>query len=287
MSISGCAVLAGVIGHPIAHSLSPRLHSYWLNEHAIDGAYVPLPVVRESFAVAIAGLRAAGFAGVNVTVPHKEAAFALAERHDRMALSAGAVNLLVFHDDHIEGRNSDVAGLTASLGGSLGWDALRGTAVTVLGAGGAARAAVLSLDALGAANIRILARMPARAEIVARDMATAVAARICAYDWNDWPAAASGCALLLNATSAGLRGNPQLALALEELPLNAAVCDIVYDPLETGLLKTARARGHSVVDGLGMLMHQAVPAFAAFFGVTPAVSLALRHELEKALGHGV
>ncbi len=286
MSISGRATLAGVIGYPVAHSLSPRLHSYWLGEHAIDGAYVPLPVARESFAMVVAGLRAAGFAGVNVTVPHKEAAFALAERHDQPALMSGAANLLVFHDSHIEARNSDVAGLAASLGESLGRDALRGAAVTVLGAGGAARAALLALDALGAAEIRILARNVARAEGLARDLNAVTAARLRPFAWSEWPAAATGSILLLNASSAGLRGKSALVLPLDGLPPGAAVCDIVYDPLETELLKAARARGHIVIDGLGMLMHQAVSAFAAFYGVTPKVTPALRHELEKALAHG-
>ncbi|MGB8363871.1 MAG: shikimate dehydrogenase [Rhizomicrobium sp.] len=286
MSISGRAILAGVIGYPVAHSLSPRLHSYWLREYAIDGAYIPLPVARESFATVIASLRAADFAGVNVTVPHKEAAFALAERHDRAALMSGAVNLLVFRGGHIEGCNSDVAGLVASLGENLGHEALRGAAVAVLGAGGAARAALLALDAMGAAEIRILARNVARAESLVRDLPTATAAILRPFAWSAWPIAASGTALLLNATSAGLRGKSALSLSLDDLPPDAAVCDIVYDPLETELLKTARARGHTVIDGLGMLMHQAVPAFAAFYGVTPKVTPALRLELEKALVHG-
>lgn len=286
MSISGRAILAGVVGYPVAHSLSPRLHGYWLREHGIDGAYVPLAVARESFSVALAGLRASGFAGVNLTVPHKEAAFALAHRHDRAALLSGAVNLLVFHGDHIEGRNSDVAGLAASLAEDLGLDALRGASVVLLGAGGAARAALLAFDMLGATEIRIVARNAARAQSLVRDLQPASTARMNAHGWTEWPEPANNCALLLNATSAGLRGKSPLSLALDGLPVSAAVCDIVYDPLETELLKQARARGHRVVDGLGMLMHQAVPAFAAFYGVTPAVTPALRAELEKALGHG-
>lgn len=286
MSLSGRAIVAGVIGYPVTHSLSPRLHFHWLREYAIDGAYVPLSVPRESFAVALTGLRAAGLAGVNVTVPHKEAAFAIAEHHDRSARLSGAANILVFRDGQLEGRNSDVVGLAASLTESLGPDALRGAAVTVLGAGGAARAAVLALDELGAAEIRILARNVARADVLAREMRSATEAAIAAFAWTAWHDAASGSALLLNATSAGLKGNAPLALSLEGLPQSAAVCDIVYDPLDTALLVAARARGHRTIDGLGMLMHQAVPAFAAFYGMTPKVTPALRHELEKALGHG-
>lgn len=285
MSISGRAKLAGVIGYPVAHSLSPRLHGYWLREYGIDGAYVPLAVARESFSVAIAGLRASGFVGINVTVPHKEAAFALAERHDRAALLSGAVNLLVFHGDHVEGRNSDVPGLAASLAESLGRDAVRGASVVLLGAGGAARAALLALDSLGTAEIHVFARNIARARILARDLQPVLAARIAAHGWTDWPQPANNCALLLNATSAGLRGESSLSLSLEGIPASATVCDIVYDPLETELLKRARARGHRVIDGLGMLMYQAIPAFAAFYGLTPAVTPMLRADLEKALGH--
>jgi shikimate dehydrogenase len=231
-------------------------------------------------------LRASGFSGVNVTIPHKEAAFALAARHDDAARLSGAANVLLFHRDHVEGRNTDVAGLAASLEESLGREVLKNAVATVLGAGGAARGAVLALDSLGAAEIRVIARNPGRSGALAHDLDATVTATLRAFGWDDWSAALSGTASLLNATSAGMRTTSPLSLPLADLPLAAAVCDIVYDPLETDLLKAARARGHAVVDGLGMLMHQAVPAFAAFYGVTPKVTAALRHELEKALGHG-
>jgi shikimate dehydrogenase len=286
VTVTGRSVLAGVIGYPVSQSLSPRLHSYWLREYEIDGAYVALPVAREAFAVALAGLRATGFAGANVTVPHKEAAFALASRHDRAATLSGAVNLLVFHGDHMEGRNSDVGGLAASLDDSLGHERLRAEVVTILGAGGAVRSAVLALDSLGAGEIRIVARKSERAGNLALELKSAVAAKLCAYAWHDWPAAAAGTALLVNATSAGMQAESPLSLALDVLPQNAAVCDIVYNPLNTALLMAARARGHQIVDGLGMLMHQAVPAFAAFYGVTPTITPGLRSELERALANG-
>lgn len=285
MNITGKAKLAGVIGDPISHSLSPRLHAHWLETYGIDGAYVPLKVARESFAFALRGLRLAGFLGFNVTVPHKEAAFALADRVDDAARAAGAVNLMILHKDHIEGRNTDSAGLSASLAEQLGANALQGKTATLIGAGGATRAAIIALDALGAKEIRIVARNGARGDVLARDMKSVVKAQLQSSGFGDWNKMASDSTLLVNTTSAGMRGNPPLALPLDPLPRDAAVCDIVYNPLETPLLKEARARGHATIDGLGMLMHQAVPAFEAFFGVKPEVTPTLRKLLEGAL-HG-
>lgn len=262
--------VAGVIGWPVAHSLSPRLHDYWLKEHGIDGAYVKLPVRPEDFASVLRGLRQAGFRGVSVTVPHKEAAFALAHRVDARAAEAGAVNQLVFHDDgSMEGLNTDVPGLAASLC-DAGVD-VTGKPVVLLGAGGASRAALVALRAMGAAEIRLLNRTEGRAG--ARSLA-------------HWAEAARDVALVVNATSAGMKGAPSLALDLAQLPKDAAVCDIVYNPLETEFLRRARAQGLKTVDGLGMLMHQAVPAFEAFFGVAPKVTPGLRRTLEEALAHG-
>jgi shikimate dehydrogenase len=285
MIISGKAKLAGVTGDPISHSLSPLLHTHWLEEHNIDGAYVPLKIARESFAFALRGLRLAEFVGVNVTVPHKEAAFALAAHIDDAARAAGAVNLLIFRDGHIEGRNTDSAGLSASLSEQMGAKALQGKITTLIGAGGAARAAIIALDRLGAKEIRIVARNSARGDGLARDMKPVVKTQLQSFAFEDWDKAASGIALLVNTTSAGMRGNPPLTLPLDPLPRDAAVCDIVYNPLETALLSAARARGHATIDGLGMLMHQAVPAFEAFYGVKPRVTPALRKLLEGAL-HG-
>jgi shikimate dehydrogenase len=287
MSISGRAKLAGVMGDPVGHSLSPRIHAHWLRIYGIDGAYVPLPVAKDAFSVAVRGVLAAGFVGLNVTVPHKEAAFAIAERLDPAALACGAVNVLVFEDGRIEGRNSDSAGLAASVADGLGLEALNGKTVTLLGAGGAARAAIFALSGLGAAEIRVVARNPTRAASLIRNLQPSVPAKLRSFAWNEWPAAASGTALLLNATSAGMRGASPLDLSLDPFPRDAAVCDIVYNPLETALLKNARSRGHQVIDGLGMLMHQAAPAFAAFFGVWPEVTPVLRAELEEALRGGV
>jgi shikimate dehydrogenase len=275
------------MGWPARQSLSPRLHGFWLREHAIAGAFVPLPTRPENFSAALLGLRLAGFRGVNITVPHKEAAFALAHRLDPAALAAGAVNLLLFAEDGtLHGFNTDAGGLAASLSETLGPEAIRGKPVVLLGAGGAARAALLALDRLGAGTIRILNRSHGRAQGLAVTLAPSVKAKLDAMPLDTWPAATADAALVVNATSAGMKGVPNLALSLDRLPNDAAVSDIVYNPLETDLLKRARARGLRTVDGLGMLMHQAVPSFAAFFGVTPKVTPALRSELEQALADG-
>jgi shikimate dehydrogenase len=286
MSISGKAKLAGVVGWPVAHSLSPRLHGYWLNAHGVDGAYVPLAVPREQFARAIESLRMMGFAGVNVTVPHKEAAFAIAHELDDAALAAGAVNLLVFSGGKIAGRNTDAAGLAANLNEALTKNALNGKDAVLLGTGGAARAAILALSELGVREIRIVGRNHGRGEVLAHEFSARVKTPLRAVLWADWPKAAEGAGILVNATSAGMSGKEALDLPLDPLPVNAVVSDLVYNPLETDLLRRAQARGNRIVDGLGMLMHQAVPAFEAFYGERPQVTPALRTELRKALRHG-
>ena len=286
MTIGGHARIAGIVGWPVAHSLSPRLHNFWLAAHAIDGAYVPLPVQREDFAVVIRALRLAGFKGVNVTIPHKEAAFALADATDEAAQAAGAANLLLFSEIGLEARNTDAVGLTASLTQDLGRQGVQGKPVAVLGAGGAARAAIVTLASLGAGEIRVIGRERARAEVLSRTFAGSSATPVHAYSWEDWPRAAHNIALLINATSGGMNGGARLDLPLEPLPLNTVVCDLVYNPLETELLLGARALGHRTIDGLGMLIHQAVPAFEAFYGEAPKVTPALRAELKKALRHG-
>jgi len=282
MSVTGAAKLAGIVGWPVAHSLSPRLHGHWLEQYQIDGSYIPLAVRWEYFASVLKSLRDVEFRGLNVTVPHKEAAFAVAHEVDDAARAAGAANLLIFADGKILGRNTDAPGLAASLTESLGADAIRGKAATVLGAGGAARAVVLALANLGAAEVRIVNRDRHRAETLAATMKPFTRATLAV---GTWPVAAADSALLVNATSAGMHGNAPLDISLDVLPKSAAVCDIVYNPLETDLLKLAKLRGHRTIDGLGMLMHQAVPSFEAFFGVKPAVTPALRALLEKTL-HG-
>jgi len=282
--MNGSGRLAGVVGFPIAHSLSPRLHRFWLEALGIGGAYVPLAVTREDFSRVIQGLRHAGFVGVNVTVPHKQAAHALAHAVDDSAQKTGAANLLIFEPDGtIHARNTDVDGLCAGLREEIGLDRLRGQVAVLLGAGGAARAAVLVLDRLGAREIRILNRDAARATTLAAEFGAQVGAKLIPLSWEEWNTAASGAALLVNATNGGMAGSRPLDVSVDPLPPEAAVFDLVYNPLETELVKDARRRGLLAANGLGMLMHQAIPAFEAFFGMTPKVTPALRAHLEAAL----
>jgi shikimate dehydrogenase len=284
MSLSGAGKLAGIIGWPVAQAFSPRLHGYWLAELGVDGALVPLPVRPEDFSLVLRGLMKAGFRGCSVTIPHKEAAYAVCHTVDLPARAAGAVNLLIFHEDgRIEGRNTDATGLSASLHEELGVDAVRGKSVVVLGAGGAARAAVVALHMLGAGEIRIVNRTKSRAEQLTAALKGQVTPKLVVLE--DWSEAARDAALVVHTTSAGMKGAPSLDLDLSILLKTAAVCDIVYNPLETPLLKAARGAGLKTIDGLGMLMHQGVPAFEAFFGVAPQVSAGLRKHLEDAL-HG-
>ncbi len=282
MSLTGAGKIAGVVGWPIRHSLSPLLHGYWLDELKVDGALVPLAVSREDFARTVLALRRAGFTGVNVTVPHKEAAFALADVTDAAAEVAGAANLLIFHaDGRIEGRNTDTVGLRESLRENM--ESLKGKTVVLLGAGGAARGGLLALDALNAGRIHLLNRSPGKAAQLAMALKSAVKSDIQPGALEDWANVAGHADLIVNSTSAGMKGQPPLDLDLALLRKDAVVLDIVYNPLETPLLKTAKARGLKTIDGLGMLMHQAAPSFEAFFGVRPKVTPGLRAHLEKAL----
>jgi shikimate dehydrogenase len=273
--------LAGVIGWPIHHSLSPLIHNHWLKQHGIAGAYVALPIAPKNFVQAVSAMPLMGFAGANVTVPHKEAAFALSVSLDEDARATGAVNTLLFREDAIHGRNTDVRGFTAALAEALGNNAAAQGPVAVLGAGGAARAVIVALGRAGAPEIRIVNRTKDRAEALAAELGGK--SPITPVAWGDWRRAFDGTRLLVNTTSLGMSGKPALALSLDDLPDKAAVADIVYNPLETALLTAARERGHHTMDGLGMLMHQAAPAFAAWFGVTPVVTADLREKLVKAL----
>ena len=286
MSITGSAKLAGVIGWPIAQSLSPALHGFWLNEYSIDGAYVPLAIRPEDFARAIDGLLRAGFSGFNVTIPHKEAAFAIAACHDEAAKQIGAVNLLVARDGLLEGRNTDAYGLCATLTQELGPEALRGKTAAIWGAGGTTRAAIYALSLLGVAEIRLFNRTPEKAALLATSFGGKIGPSVTASGYESWAEAAKDVALIVHTTSAGMKQTPSLELSLDLLPPGAAVFDAVYNPLETGLLARARTRGLKTVDGLWMLAHQAVPSFEAFYGVTPKVTPALRQTLVEILNHG-
>jgi shikimate dehydrogenase len=270
--------LAGVIGWPVGHSRSPQLHGHWLARYNIDGAYVPMAVAPERLEAALRGLAALGFRGCNVTVPHKEAAMALVDELDPLARRIAAVNTIVLREDGgLFGTNTDGFGFLANLqAGSTGWSAARGPAV-VIGAGGAARAVIVALIDAGAPEIRLANRTRARAEkLVAELGAAELGGPVTVVDWDDRAAALDGAALLVNATTEGMVGRRALDLTLDALPADALVNDIVYVPLETPLLAAARARGNPVVDGVGMLLHQARPGFEAWFGVAPVVDAALR-----------
>jgi shikimate dehydrogenase len=271
--LSGRTRLAGIMGWPVAHSLSPRLHGHWLRRHGIDGAYVPLPVLPERLEQALRALPALGFAGVNLTIPHKEAALSLVDRLTPAAARIGAVNTVVVEPDGtLSGDNTDGFGFIASLSESrVGWQATAGPAV-VLGAGGAARAVAVALLDAGAPEVRLLNRTPDRAEALARELGGAIHA----VAWAERNGALADAALLVNTTSLGMHGQPPLVLGLDALPRTALVTDVVYTPLITALLAVARARGNPVVDGLGMLLHQARPGFRAWFGVDPVVDEDLR-----------
>ena len=280
MTLSGKAAVAGVMGWPVGHSLSPRLHNYWLARHGIDGAFVPLPVAPEHFAQALRVVGLLGFRGVNVTVPHKEAALGAVDEADAAARRIGAVNTVVCRDDgSLRGMNTDGAGFLAHLAATHpDFDVAAGPAVLV-GAGGAARAVAAALVDAGAPEVRIVNRTLARAET----LATGLGEPLRVLSWIERNAALADANLVANTTTQGMAGQPPLDLDLRRLPVEAVVYDVVYNPLRTPLLKAAAARGNRLVDGLGMLMHQAVPGFAAWFGATPEVTAELRAHLAEAL----
>jgi shikimate dehydrogenase len=264
--------MAGVIGWPVTHSRSPALHRYWLDHYGIDGAYLPLPVAPANLPAALRGLSALGFAGANVTIPHKQQTATLMDRMDDGARRLGAVNLVIVEPDgSLTGRNTDGYGFIESLRATIpGW---RAPAVaTILGAGGAARSIIDALLQAGVGELRLANRTRARAD----ELRAEFGARVLVVDWNNRAGSLAGCGLLVNSTSQGMVGQPALEIDLAALPDDSVVCDIVYNPLVTPLLAAAVARGNPVVDGLGMLLHQARPAFAAWFGVDPEVTDQLR-----------
>ncbi len=275
MSLSGKALLAGVMGWPISHSRSPCVHGYWLEKYAIDGAYVPLAVVPDRFEEALKGLQAAGFRGVNVTVPHKEAALRACDTIDPDAERIGAVNTIVFGDDgSIQGSNTDAYGFIENIRQTAAWS---GGVAVVLGAGGAARAICVSLIDAGATQIHLINRTKSRAESLAREFGN----KIRVEDWKNRSNTLLNASLLVNTTSLGMTGQPPLDINLDVLPTAAIVNDIVYAPLETPLLATARSRGNITIDGLGMLLHQARPGFEIWFGTDPEVTEAMRNIVLK------
>jgi len=271
--MSGTIPKACVMGHPVAHSRSPKLHTFWLTTLGIAGAYELADVTEQDFPTFIRDLRARGFVGGNITVPHKEAAFRAVSRRDDAANAIGAVNAVWYEDGHLVGGNTDAHGFLAHIDASIpDWNGAAGRAV-VLGAGGAARAITYGLRQRGLA-VAVVNRTVARARSLAADFGAS------AHGWDDLPPLLGAADLLVNATLLGMAGKPALDIDLALLKPEAIVYDIVYVPLETALLRAARGRGHRIVDGLGMLLHQAVPAFARWFGVTPRVTPELRAHIE-------
>ena len=270
-------LLAGVMGDPVMHSRSPKLHNYWLAKYGLAGAYVPLAITAGYLRAALRALPALGFSGCNLTIPHKEAALGLVDKVDPLARRIGAVNcVVVAADGSLEGQNHDAFGYIESVREAQpSWRADRAP-IVVIGAGGGARAVLVGLIDAGAREIRLVNRTPARAKSLARELG----GPIIALNWNEREAALGGAAMLINATNQGMVGEPVLDLALDSLPVTALVSDIIYIPRETALLAAARKRGNPTVNGLGMLLHQARPAFHAWFGIMPEVTPELRATIE-------
>lgn len=262
--------LAGVIGFPVAHSRSPRLHGHWLKRHGINGHYVPLQIDPVDLESALAILPRMGFQGANVTLPHKEAALTLAQDVTAQAKRIGAANTLVFTENGILADNTDGYGFAANiLDHRHDWNPRQ---VAVIGAGGASRAVLAAVLDHGATEVRLTNRSPDRSKRLASEFGPTVNP----VPWTERAEMLDGCDTLINATALGMAGKPALDLPLDALPKEAIVNDLVYSPLITPLLAEARARGNLAVDGLGMLLHQAVPGFEYWFGVRPSVDAALR-----------
>ncbi len=267
---------ACVIGWPIEHSRSPLIHGHWLQRYGIAGSYEKLPVEPERLADFVRGMRAGGFSGGNFTVPHKQALYALADERDASAVAVGAANTLWFDGTRLCVANTDTYGFMTALSEAAPDWQLRDAPVTVIGAGGAARAIVHGFLAAGAPAVRIVNRSRERADQIEAQFGRAVQA----FDWSEQAQALSGGSVIVNTTTLGMAGQPTLSLDLTALGERAVVADIVYVPLITPLLAAAAARGLRTVDGLGMLLHQAVPGFERWFGQRPAVTRELRQLIE-------
>jgi len=269
------ALRAGVAGWPIGHSRSPIIHGHWLTELGIAGVYEKFAVPPDEFLAFAARIGQDGLLGVNVTVPHKEAAFSACGERTPVAEALGAVNTLWRRDGRLTGDNTDVAGFLANMDeGAPGWADGSKSAV-VIGAGGAARAIVYALISRGVGRVAIVNRTQARAEALAAHFGAAKA-----LPWADLSRELAEADLLVNSSPLGMVGQPPLVIDLSPLPERAVVADAVYVPLRTPLIERARARRLRAVEGLGMLLHQAAPAFARWFGVRPVVTPALRALVE-------
>jgi shikimate dehydrogenase len=268
--------IAGLLGWPVAHSRSPVIHNHWLAQYGIPGRYVLFAVPPERLESAVRGLAVLGLRGCNVTTPHKQAIFPLLDRVDDLARRIGAVNTVVVEKDGtLTGFNNDGNGFIQSLrDADPNWRPNRGP-ILVLGAGGASRAVVASLAVQGATEIRVTNRTLDKA----REIADAVGPAVKVVPWEQREAALDGVAMLANATSLGSAGKSPLDISLDRLPKSALVGDLIYVPPETPLLADARMRGNITVNGLGLLLNQARPAFNAWFGVMPEITPALRQAI--------
>ncbi|MBU3649741.1 MAG: shikimate dehydrogenase [Limnohabitans sp.] len=265
--------LAGIMGMPVLQSRSPAIYNHWIREHGVLGAYGHLPVRIEQVETALRGLAALGMVGCNITLPHKLEALKIIDSVHPMARQIGAVNCIVVQEDgSLHGMNTDWVGYLGSIKEvQPGWRADQGP-IAVLGSGGAARAILYALVSEGAREIRLVNRTRAKADELAADFPGIVQV----HDWSQRHDVLAGCAMLINTTNQGMYGQPPLDLQLAALPKEALVSDLIYIPLETPLLAAARERGNPTVNGLGMLLHQAVPAFEAYFGIRPQITDALR-----------
>jgi shikimate dehydrogenase len=270
---SGKTRLAGLLGWPVSHSKSPRLHSFWAASYGIDAAYLPLPVAPSDLAAVIHALPRMGFVGANVTVPHKEAVLPLLDRLEPKAQRIGAANMLaVAEDGALVGHNTDAVGFILNLQEADPAFKAGNGPIVLLGAGGAARAVIVALLDDGAQEIRLLNRTLDKAETLAAEFGR----HIIPLPWSQRDEALDGANALINSTSLGMQGQASLEIRLDALPQAALVNDLVYAPLHTDLLSAAKARGHKTADGLGMLLHQARPSFAAWFGIMPELSAEIR-----------
>jgi shikimate dehydrogenase len=273
MTANASPPLAGVVGWPIAHSRSPDLHGFWLRKYGIRGWYIPMGIRPENFEAAVRALPKLGFRGINVTIPYKETILHMSSSVSDRAALIGAANTISFRPDgSIHADNTDGYGFLENLRQNApGWSAKDGPAL-VLGAGGAARAVISALLSAGAPEVRIANRTRQRAQYLAETYG----AKVVVADWIGAAAACAGAKTIVNTTSLGMKGQPQLNLSLAQAPGDALVTDLVYTPLVTGLIDQARGRGLRTVDGLGMLLHQAAPGFHHWFGVRPEIDAALR-----------
>jgi len=263
---------AGVIGYPVAHSLSPRQHGFWLKKYDISGEYTAAEVTTQDLPKFFESLSTSGFCGINITVPHKEAAMKFVDVVDDTAKAIGAINTVSVRQGKLEGTNTDAYGFIENLRQN-GFPAAKNKAV-VLGAGGAARAVVKALIDEGFLKVILVNRTAAKAETLAKNHAD-----VEVVAWNKRAETLVDANLLVNTTTLGMQGKEPLEIDLTTLPKNAVVNDLVYTPLVTPLLAAAKTRGNRAVDGLGMLIHQAVPAFEKWFGVCPAVDDEVRKQV--------